>query len=70
MVIAPKGHFLGQIPQPMQRVSEINASRESGETSIQSFPVRTTGQDFLHSWRHFLGLHWNPKIAMLEENQS
>jgi hypothetical protein len=24
---------------------------------MQSLPVRTTGQDFLHSWRHFFGLH-------------
>ena len=28
-----------------------------GSTSMQSLPVRTTGQDFLHSCRHFLGLH-------------
>ena len=26
-------------------------------TSIQSFPILTTGQDFLHSCRHLLGLH-------------
>ncbi|EYE91201.1 uncharacterized protein EURHEDRAFT_421952, partial [Aspergillus ruber CBS 135680] len=51
--IAPNGHFLGQIPQPMQRRSEMKAILDSGLTSIQSFPVRTTGQDFLHSWRHF-----------------
>ncbi len=24
---------------------------------MQSFPMRTTGQERLHSWRHFLGLH-------------
>ena len=28
-----------------------------GVTSIQSLPMRTTGHDFLHSWRHLLGLH-------------
>ena len=28
-----------------------------GETSIHSFPMRTTGHDFLHSCRHRLGLH-------------
>lgn len=53
MWIAPNGHFLGQIPHPMQRRSEIKAILESGATSMQSLPVRTTGQDFLHSWRHF-----------------
>ncbi|KAI3575173.1 hypothetical protein IWW34DRAFT_88767 [Fusarium oxysporum f. sp. albedinis] len=57
MVMASKGHFLGQIPQPIQRDSEMNASLESGWTSIQSFPLRTTGQDFLHSCRHFRGRH-------------
>ena len=28
-----------------------------GPTSIQSLPSFTTGQLFLHSWRHFFGLH-------------
>lgn len=51
--MAPNGHFFGQIPQPMQRLSEMKAILESGVTSMQSFPVRTTGHDFLHSWRHF-----------------
>ena len=27
------------------------------EPSMQSLPMRTTGQERLHSWRHFLGLH-------------
>lgn len=53
MCIAPKGHFLGQIPQPIHSRSEMYAIFESGVTSIQSLPVRTTGQDFLHSCRHF-----------------
>lgn len=53
MLMASKGHFLGQIPQPIQRRSEMKAILESGATSIQSLPVRTTGQDFLHSCRHF-----------------
>ncbi|KAK2023816.1 hypothetical protein LZ31DRAFT_476956 [Colletotrichum somersetense] len=57
MVIALKGHFLGQIPQPMHSDSERKAMRDSGVTSMQSFPERTTGHDFLHSWRHFFGLH-------------
>jgi hypothetical protein len=53
MLMASNGHFFGQIPQPMQRPSEMKAIRESGATSIQSLPDRTTGQDFLHSCRHF-----------------
>ena len=28
-----------------------------GVTSMHSFPIRTTGQDFLHSCLHLLGLH-------------
>lgn len=53
MWIAPNGHFFGQIPQPMHSRSEMYAILDSGVTSIQSLPVRTTGQDFLHSCRHF-----------------
>jgi hypothetical protein len=34
---------------------------------MQSLPVRTTGQDFLHSWRHFFGLHLSElTMAILE----
>ncbi|PUU75503.1 hypothetical protein B9Z19DRAFT_889785, partial [Tuber borchii] len=51
--IPPNGHFFGQIPQPMHNRSEIKAILDSGVTSIQSFPVLTTGHDFLHSCRHF-----------------
>src|ERR1700761_6537922 len=58
MLMAPNGHFLGQMPQPMHRDSEMKAMRDSGVTSMQSLPLRTTGHDFLHSWRHFLGLHY------------
>jgi hypothetical protein len=53
MLMAPKGHFFGQIPHPMQRLSEMNAIFDSGVTSMQSLPLRTTGHDFLHSCRHF-----------------
>jgi len=56
MLIAPKGHFFTHIPHPMQRRSEMKAIFDSGVTSMQSLPVRTTGHDFLHSCRHFLGL--------------
>ncbi len=53
MLMAAKGHFFTQIPHPMQRRSEMKEIFESGVTSMQSLPVRTTGHDFLHSWRHF-----------------
>jgi hypothetical protein len=46
-----------QIPQPMQSVSEMAAILSVGDTSMQSLPILTTGQDFLHSCRHRLGLH-------------
>jgi hypothetical protein len=53
MLIAPNGHFLGQIPHPIHKLSDINAILDSGLTSMQRRPLRTTGQDFLHSCRHF-----------------
>ena len=66
MLMASKGHFLGQMPQPMHSRSEMKAILLSGVTSMQSLPVLTTGQDFLHSWRHFLGLHLSEfTMAML-----
>ena len=37
--IASKGHFLTQIPQPMQSSSLRKAILSAGATSIQSFPV-------------------------------
>lgn len=48
---------LTQIPQPIQSSSESVAIFESEATSMQSFPIRTTGQDFLHSCRQRFGLH-------------
>lgn len=53
IVIALKGHFFGQIPHPIQRFSDMKAIFDSLVTSIQSRPLRTTGQDFLHSCLHF-----------------
>lgn len=41
----------------MHNSSDIAAILLFGVTSIQSFPIRTTGQDFLHSCLHLLGLH-------------
>ena len=59
--------FNYQIPQPIQSLSEMKAILESEVTSIQSLPVLTTGQDFLHSCRHFFGLHLSLlTMAMLE----
>ncbi|KAI9593846.1 hypothetical protein BDF19DRAFT_386933, partial [Syncephalis fuscata] len=60
--IASNGHFFGQIPQPIQSVSEMKAILASGLTSRHQpywlhLPIRTTGQLFLHSCRHFFGLH-------------
>merc|ERR1719470_594554 len=57
MVTASKGHFFTQIPHPMQSSSEIVAILSLVVTSIQSLPILTTGQDFLHSCLHLLGLH-------------
>lgn len=56
MLMASKGHFLGQIPQPIHRRSEMKAILEDESTSMQSLPVRTTGHDFLHSCLHFCDL--------------
>src|ERR1044071_6449404 len=36
MVMAPNGHRLGQIPQPIHNDSEMKAIRDSGVTSICS----------------------------------
>ena len=55
--MASKGHFLTQIPHPMHNSSEMKAILSFGVTSMQSLPIRTTGQDFLHSCRHLFGLH-------------
>jgi len=39
IMMASKGHFFTQMPQPMQSSSEIQASLEEAETSMQSFPA-------------------------------
>ncbi|OCL09034.1 hypothetical protein AOQ84DRAFT_292022, partial [Glonium stellatum] len=56
ILMASNGHFFGQMPHPMQSLSEMNAILDSGVTSMQSLPVRTTGQDFLHSCLHFCNI--------------
>lgn len=71
MLMASNGHFLGQIPHPMHKRSEIKAILLAGSTSMHSLPVRTTGQDFLHSCRHFLGLHLSElTMAILRDTVS
>ena len=54
-----KGHFFTQIPQPMHRISEMKASLSVRSTSMQTLPILTTGQPFLHSCAHFFGLHFS-----------
>jgi len=57
ILIASKGHLLTHIPQPMHSVSEMKQMTDVGNTSMQTLPVLLTGQVFLHSCLHFLGLH-------------
>ena len=54
-----------QMPQPIHSRSEMKAIFDSGATSMQSFPVRTTGHDFLHSCRHF----WKNVISPMHRNK-
>lgn len=59
-----------QIPQPMHNSSEIEAILLLGVTSMQSLPIRTTGQDFLHSCLHLLGLHLSSLTMAIRVNLS
>jgi hypothetical protein len=69
--IASKGHLLTHIPQPMHNVSEMKQITEVGKTSMQILPVLLTGQVFLHSCLHFLGLHLSGlMIAILSLSSS
>jgi hypothetical protein len=66
ILMAPKGHFLTQIPQPTQSISEISTMVEVGITSMHIFYVLLTGQLFLHSCLQRLGLHFSTlTIAIL-----
>jgi hypothetical protein len=50
----------------MQSDSEMEAIVEVAVTSMQSFPIRFTGQERLHSRPHFRGLQRSPEtIAIL-----
>jgi len=55
---------------PIHNGSEMKAILLFGPTSIQSFPNLTTGQDFLHSWRHFLGLHFSVPTMAIRVSES
>lgn len=44
--------------------NKINQQPQNGE----SLPVLTTGQLFLHSWRHFLGLHLSELTIAIRVN--
>jgi len=59
ILIAWKGHFLTQIPQPTQRISEMSTMVEVGNTSMQIFSVLLTGHPFLHYCLQRLGLHFS-----------
>lgn len=65
MLIASKGHFFTQIPQPIQSGSEMNAILLVEVTSIHNLPIRTTGQLFLHSCLHFFGLHFSDETIAI-----
>ena len=55
MLMALKGHFLTQMPQPLQSVSAMTALFPS--TLIASTRLLTMGQKFTQSELHFLTLH-------------
>ncbi|KAI9495727.1 hypothetical protein BDB00DRAFT_759915, partial [Zychaea mexicana] len=66
-------HFLGQIPQPIHSVSEMNAIFDVGSTSIQNLPTISNHSlicDSYHSCRHFLGLHLSALIMAIRVNLS
>ncbi|RIB17175.1 hypothetical protein C2G38_1969161 [Gigaspora rosea] len=57
IIIAPNGHFLMHMPQPIHNSSDMKAILLSGIIALKYLPILTTGHDFLHSCLHFLGLH-------------
>ena len=67
---ASKGHFLTQIPQPMQRSSEMYAIFEEPLTSMHSLPIFTTGHAFLHSCLHFFGRHLSAATMAMRSSLS
>jgi hypothetical protein len=69
--IASNGHFFTQIPHPTQSTSEITDTFDLDVTSTQPIlPMRTTGQDLLHSRLHRFGLHRSPSTIAIRVNLS
>ena len=68
--MAPKGHFLTQMPHPMHRSSEMYATFEVPDTSMHILPTFTTGHVFLHSCLHFFGLHRSAETMAMRESES
>lgn len=54
----------------MHSSSDIDAILLLGVTSIHSLPIRTTGQDFLHSCLHLFGLHLSELTIAIRVNLS
>lgn len=50
---------------PIHKGSEMKATLLFGPTSMHNLPNLTTGQDFLHSCLHFLGLHRSELIMAI-----
>lgn len=65
ILMASKGHLFTHKPQPIHSVSEIKQMTEVGSTSMQTLPALLTGQLFLHSCLHFLGLHLSGLIIAI-----
>ncbi len=57
ILMAWKGHFLTQRPQPTHSISEMSTMGDVGSTSMHIFYVLLTGHPFLHYCLHLLGLH-------------
>lgn len=63
-------HTFTHIPHPMHNSSDMEAILLFGVTSIQSFPILTTGQDLLHSCLHRFGLHLSELTIAIRVSRS
>ena len=68
--IASNGHFFTQIPHPMHNNSSMFAILLFSVTSMQCFPIFTTGHCFLHSCLHFFGRHRSASTMAMRSNRS
>ena len=48
----------------------VNEEQDMRKKKQKNRPVLTTGQLFLHSWRHFLGLHLSELTMAIRVNRS